>query len=114
MSEFKKLETHYTSKEQSEKLLEIGLPANSADLYADENGVIHLINDYNMFREEFFEHHGRYNGYEPRWTDGRLIEIYCRVTHLMFPELDGIHITEDIISEIMHKAEQGEDFSKIE
>ena len=114
MSEFKKLETHYTSKEQSEKLLEIGLPANSADLYADENGVIHLINDYNMFREEFFEHYGKYNGYRPVWTDGRLIEIYCLVTRLTFHELDGIHTTEDIMAEILNKAKQGADFSKIE
>lgn len=111
---FGELEPHYTSKAQAKELLEIGLPANGADLYADEDGVIHFINDDNLFREDFFEHYGKYNGYEPRWTDGRLIEIYCRVTHLMFPYLDGIHTTSDIIAEIRHKAEQGTDFSKIE
>lgn len=108
------LESHYTEGEQAKELLKIGLPANSADLYADEDGVIHFINDDNLFREEFFEHYGKYNGYEPRWTDGRLIEIYCLVTRLTFPELDGIHTTNDIIAEIRHMAEQGADFSNIE
>ena len=109
---FGELESHYTTKAQAKELLEIGLPANSADLYADENGIIHFINDDDQFREEFFEHYG--NGYEPRWTDGRLIEIYCLVTHLIFPGLDGIYTTKDIISEILYKTKQGTDFSKLE
>ena len=114
MMEFKKFETHYTEKSHAEMLLKIGLPANSADLYTDEDGEIHFINDDNLFREEFFEYYGKYNGYEPRWTDGRLIEIYCIVTRLTFPELDGKHTTKDIVAEILHKAKQGADFSKIE
>lgn len=110
---FGELESHYTTEAQAKELLKIGLPANSADLYADEDGVIHFINDDNLFREDFFEHYGKYNGYEPRWTDGRLLEIYGRVTHLMAPELGTIGITEDIVAEILKKSRQGCDFSKI-
>jgi hypothetical protein len=75
----KKLQNNFTTTEQSKRLLELGVPADSADLF------------YSKFECETFENRptlcydkkysdivpdGYEKDYLPCWSAGRLIEIY--------------------------------------
>jgi hypothetical protein len=76
------LQKHYTTMEQSEQLLAMGLPADSADMY------------YSRMKHEQFEvpkvlwetysqcsnFHPHVFTYLPCWSTGRLIEIFNIVT----------------------------------
>lgn len=70
----KKLQNNFTTIEQSKRLLEIGIPADSADMY------YHLANHQYYVREEFsIKQHDFFEFYKnifyPCWSVGRLIEI---------------------------------------
>lgn len=75
-----KLQNNYTTKEQSERLLELGVSANSADCYLNGDSVIML--NGKTFQENYSEdldlarlHLIEYPHYVPCWSVGRLIEI---------------------------------------
>lgn len=59
----KKLQRNFTTPEQSKRLLEMGVPANSADCYYREHGKIEIKNTALDIL------------YTPCWSVGRLIEI---------------------------------------
>lgn len=67
-----KLQYNYTTPEQSMRLLELGVPANSADCYYDlflELGFrCEKDYSYNFFDENYM--------FIPCWSVGRLIEIF--------------------------------------
>ena len=71
------LQKHYTTPEQSEKLLAMGIPANTADLYYERHSEIKFerlnirLNKIEL-ADDFFEKHSLYT---PHWSVGRLIEI---------------------------------------
>ena len=73
----------YTTPEQSKQLLELGVPADSADCIY----VKHVMNsDYDLeilkersYSEEVSEFEGFYD-YIPCWSVGRLIEIYVNLS----------------------------------
>lgn len=76
----KKLQNNFTTTEQSKRLLELGVPANSADLYTQlgfEN-LIWIRNTKSELSEDFFDillNLKQLN--TPIWSVGRLREIFC-------------------------------------
>ena len=74
----KLLQNNFTTPEQSEKLLAMGIPANTADLYYERHSEIKFerlnirLNKIEL-ADDFFEKHSLYT---PHWSVGRLIEIY--------------------------------------
>lgn len=67
----KQLQCNFTTQEQSKRLLELGVPADSADCYYTAYGLISVImqnvNDKSFLCEV---------GCTPCWSVGRLIEIF--------------------------------------
>lgn len=76
----KKLQNNFTTPEQSKRLLELGVPTNSADCYLDAannrrgmlaiNGIYEKDVPTNMVCEDGSQR------YLPCWSAGRLIEIH--------------------------------------
>jgi hypothetical protein len=72
----KKLQNNFTTPEQSKRLLELGVPADSADCYYG------LYKDLNVRRLGQLESNFFYKGdgicdtFLPCWSVGRLMEIY--------------------------------------
>ena len=66
------LQFNYTTQEQAIKLLEIGVPKNSADGYYDSDGDLFVFNA-DRSAKEFFE---KNPSYIPCWSVGRLEEIF--------------------------------------
>ena len=67
----KQLQNNFTTPEQSERLLELGVPRWSSDDYRDEKGYRHSL-DGILDIELFFQN---FNEYLPCWSVGRLMEI---------------------------------------
>lgn len=66
-----KLQNNFTTPEQSKRLLELGVPANSADCYYDQYRILNFRNELD-YGYDFFELNFRFI---PCWSVGRLIEI---------------------------------------
>ena len=70
----KTLQNNFTTPEQSRQLLELGVPADSADCYLDvansRRGILAINGIYNMDVPTTPR-------YLPCWSVGRLIEIIC-------------------------------------
>lgn len=77
----KTLQKNFTTQEQSKRLLELGVPADSADCYYDiYNGRINVIHTTDASWRETDKAFMYYQSYLPCWSVGRLIEIelLCR------------------------------------
>lgn len=94
----KKLQNNYTTPEQSKRLLELGVPADSADMYYHkEIGFTSFYSEPEVIPscELFSTGNPVYIHDIPCWSVGRLIEIYhicvgpgCSFTfHVCFPNL---------------------------
>ena len=117
----KKLQNNFTIPEQSRRLLELGLPADSADCYyysklRQTELLIDGVN-FNVYIDYMCtKHQAEVKDFLPCWSVGRLIEIYCILSgHKGFV----MYSIEDLIEEIIYKInalkEQGIlDFSKLE
>lgn len=120
-----KLQNNFTTPEQSKRLLELGLPKNSADCFYD--GWEELVCRDERYKERyFFDTHPEC---VPCWSVGRLIEIelLCReqregmFARLSFYQtdkqpIDGIG-TGDIVEGLVRYLESKDykyDFSKLE
>lgn len=125
----KKLQNNFTTPELSKRLLKLGVPADSADLYW------HPKNRRNEKRAGYWQRpiilmDGHTLGYEqsysayydllPCWSVGRLIEIItiCReeiYTRLLFSRVDDHTNIENLIHFISAEIENGHiDFSKLD
>lgn len=116
----KKLQNNFTTPEQSKRLLELGVPADSADLLYIQDAI--TIEDYIMVRNEdesicdFIENN---ICIKPCWSVGRLIEInlLCAeeptnfVTNVIFFKGNNMSNIEVIIDSIKTTSM---DFSKLE
>ena len=115
------MNSNFTTIEQSNRLLELGLPKNSADLYYNKYGALEAIPEYRNFNE-FCD-----STDTPCWSAGRLIEIYlicnevvCGVTELHHSavkiDVREFTIVDCIIRKIENKIKKkGESFlSKLE
>ena len=71
----KKLQNNFTTPEQSKRLLELGVPADSADCYwFDERDIMFLKDE--LYSDEAKDGEWvRATDYTPCWSVGRLIEI---------------------------------------
>ncbi len=119
----KKLQNNFTTPEQSKRLLNLGVPANSADLYwhlgCEE--LIWVRNTKSELREDLFDIliYGK-TANTPIWSEGRLIEIItiCReeiYTRLLFSRVDDHTNIENLIHYISAEIENGHiDFSKLD
>ena len=67
----KKLQNNFTTPEQSKRLLELGVPANSADCYYDQYQILNFRNELD-YGYDFFGLNFRFT---PCWSVGRLMEI---------------------------------------
>ena len=75
----KNLQNNFTTPEQSKRLLEFGVPADSADFYYDKDEVEidELIHPYILpFNRKFSNYNDMF--YLPCWSVGRLMEI-CKI-----------------------------------
>lgn len=126
-----KLQNNYTTPEQSKKLLEIGVPADSADCYyTSQTAISHGENGTIFYHPKWFEYNDTYSKLKsqfpltdyliPCWSVGRLIEIItiCReeiYTRLLFSRIDDHSNIENLIHYISAEIENGHmDFSKLE
>jgi len=66
----KTLLNNFTTPKQSKRLLELGVPADSADCYCGKDGKLHCIIDGTIPYSLLWE-----TGCIPCWSVGRLIEI---------------------------------------
>ena len=117
----KTLQNDFTTPEQSKRLLELGVPADSADCYllrTHTKGDTFIVE---VLHDELYSGHDKFTDlleYLPCWSVGRLIEIYhiCDKPgfsfsfHVCFPNL---------ISEMIYKIAEAKehgwiDFSKLE
>ena len=86
-----KLRNDFTTKQQSEKLLALGMPRLSANFYYDDENEVQIV------RDPEFELQSK--GYFPCWSVGRLMEIYeivgenagrCVTTTKGISRIDGL------------------------
>ena len=91
----KELQNNYTTVEQSKRLLELGLPADSADCYISNEKIFVLHNC--TFQENFNNdldiarsHLIDIPQYTPCWSVGRLIEIIDNCTICDVKDWEGI------------------------
>ena len=97
----KKLQRDFTTPEQSKRLLELGVPEWTANLYAFYIGeTIVVRNNVYERRKDFFTK-SRKDGYKPIWSVGRLIGMYEICTGKKFVRTDDIDtILEDVLYQI--------------
>lgn len=117
----KKLQNNFTTPEQSKRLLELGVPADCADMIIESGcDVKRTIPDWTVFSKWCCNSDGiiNYDDVMPCWSVGRLIEIYhicdkpgCSFSfHVCFPNL-----VSEMIYKIAEAKEHGWiDFSKLE
>lgn len=110
----KKLQNNYTSVEQSKRLLELGVPANSADCFITEINRMYYLGSRTYGEQEKLE---KRDGGEPTpcWSVGRLMEIYtiCSDLQPTWEYRDGIidYMIECIAGDLL---EQDLYFSRLE
>lgn len=121
----KTLQRNFTTPEQSKRLLELGVPADSADCYLNSDSVIML--NGKTFQENYNEdldlarlHLIEYPHYVPCWSVGRLVEIMKICNHpddvdQVFCELaySKKNLVE-LIVRLMEENKKITDFSKLE
>lgn len=112
-----KLQSNFTTPEQSKRLIELGVPAGSADMVQVQDEIttdeyILVLNNDNdnglLFEQNTI--------CVPIWSVGRLIEIYAIITGKNTVEL---YVIDSPIKEILYMIEAlaqtgGLDFSKLE
>ena len=113
----KNLQNHFTNIEQSKRLLELGVPADSADCYYNNIGDIFILHHAGVYEDIVTSRNA------PCWSAGRLIEIImlCGIegNHKVRPILDSelYEIHDTLIEYIVQELEYYDDwydFSKLE
>ena len=106
----KALQNNFTTPEQSKQLLELGVPAYSADCYYSQTYRTIVITDEQIDKKEF------YKAILPIWSVGRLMEIYVIARGLDTAYLP-IEMGEDMVKYLIRLYEEKArdlDFSKLE
>lgn len=132
----KQLQNNFTTPEQSKRLLELGVPADSADCYLFK---FRCKDVYTQWHINLFENKETYSWkmnilsgsqyeYLPCWSVGRLIEIgmICDTTEYesalgralavdCYDIIPGFNLIDWCVNEIIGRTENGNmDFSKLE
>ena len=124
----KNLQNNFTTPEQSKRLLELGVPADSADCYLlrtrtkGDTFIVEVLHDELYSKKDKFTN---VLEYLPCWSVGRLIEIYltcaleCHPYDDFYTETPSLHLIAfekdrliDEIIEIMF--DDTMDFAKLE
>jgi len=110
------LQNNFTTSEQSKRLLELGVPADSADCYLtrfgiDEDWEVMVLNNNIKYSELEISNQ---DYCLPCWSVGRLIEIYDSFGLFTTPQY-----CENYVEELVREFESlvknnGFDFSKLE
>lgn len=111
----KKLQNNFTTIKQSKRLLELGVPADSADCYISNEKIFVLHNctfqeNFNNDLDMARSHLINMPHYLPCWSVGRLIEIYEICTQTKFnrkqqtDNLVYLSPIEDVLMQIEHNA----------
>lgn len=115
----KKLQNDFTTPEQSKRLLELGVPVDSADCMNFGNADIFQIPFQRPFSEHLELHvqEGLRKMYTPCWSVGRLIEIFRKLCP--FGDIIGelIMMNDNIVESFVNEFENPNvewDFSKLE
>lgn len=114
----KTLQNNFTTPEQSKKLLELGVPANSADCiwynpYYD--GDRPELSEISVWKGKYPQRVDKYTF--PCWSVGRLMEIYELCYAQEFIRNVGVCLMEDVLSAIydaINNTTVQWDFSKLE
>ena len=92
MSKLKQLQNNFTTQEQSKRLLEVGVPADSADgYYSFLNDAMRRLNEPTLYilqsqtilvgeHIEYCKQHLGINDVVPCWSVGRLMEVFDLIT----------------------------------
>lgn len=117
----KKLQNNYTTPEQSKRLLELGVPADSADCYllrTHTKGDAFIVE---VLHDELYSKKDKFTNmleYLPCWSVGRLIEIFdiCNLYELhKFSTRDWSVNIKKLMRDYEVAAEENMlDFSKLE
>lgn len=89
----KNLQNNFTTPEQSKRLLDLGVPADSAEFYYDKDEVEidEIIHPYILpFNRKFSNYNDMF--YLPCWSVGRLMEI-CKICE---PKKDYEQLCEEL------------------
>lgn len=84
----KKLQNDFTTPEQSKILLELGLPADSADCFylkvKPVEDYVYVLTDNRTYTEQAAISEFKYTDFLPCWSVGRLIEIFdiCDISYI--------------------------------
>lgn len=109
MKKIKQLQNDFTTPEQSKRLLELGVPADSANHYYGKDGKLHYIDGtipYSLLLE---------TGCTPCWSVGRLIEIIDLISSCSLTPQFCENYTESLVAELESMVCNNKfDFSKLE
>lgn len=115
----KKLQKNFTTPEQSERLLELGVPADSADCYYTQEEIEGNMYWFDLHIKKEYQPHTSLHASTiwgeilPCWSVGRLIEIYCTCIGENYIQLAMVDdMMESLVFMIEHDADL--DFSKLE
>ena len=117
--DIKKLQNNYTTPEQSKRLLELGVPADSADcFYKEPYTIVNVLRNCDEFSYYCgdIDRNVDYLKYTPCWSAGRLMEIYVIARGLDTAYLP-IERGEDMVKYLIRLYEEKAkdlDFSKLE
>lgn len=105
----KQLQNNYTSPEQSKRLLELGVPADSADCFISPIGYM------GIWQDEYEDKIYRVD-YIPCWSVGRLIEIYviARGVDTAYLPIERDEDTVKYLIRLYEEKVKDLDFSKLE
>lgn len=110
----KTLQNNFTTPEQSKRLLELGVPADSADMYYKHT----MLTPYVFANGVLFSVYSVAEDITPCWSVGRLIEIYETCTSCLFErrytELSVLEYVLAQIAESIMATDECWDFSKLE
>ena len=118
----KKLQSNFTTPEQSKRLLELGVPADSADCYNVIDSPVYNKDEIRLRQNDYEISYSFFNNkhYSPCWSVGRLIEIMKICNHpddvdQVFCELaySKKNLIE-LIVKLMEENKEITDFSKLE
>lgn len=117
----KKLQNNFTTPEQSKRLLELGVPVDSADCYllrTHTKGDTFIVE---VLHDELYSKKNKFTNileYFPCWSVGRLIEIYETCTSCLFERrYTELSVLEDVLAQIAEDimaTDECWDFSKLE
>lgn len=113
----KKLQNNFTTPEQSKRLLELGVPADSADCYYQDYGSIPMV-VWTLTQPRDLKR----GILKPCWSVGRLIEILSICSTTPFPNEITItrrNVDLSIVETLINRIEElanyySLDFSKLE